>query len=197
MRRPAINIDNMASYCFTVFETAVGRCAILWSGRGIVGALLPEACESDMRRRLLDRCPDAREAPPPQDVARARDGMAALLRGEPRDLSNVALDMDLAPPFRRRVYEATRAILPGETRSYGAIAQIIGAAGAARAVGQALGRNPWAILVPCHRVLAAKGGLGGFSAHGGLATKARLLAIEGAWTGVAPAGTENEAAGLL
>jgi methylated-DNA-[protein]-cysteine S-methyltransferase len=192
-----LKFNQMTAYCFTLFETAIGRCAIVWGGRGIVGAQLPEACETETRRRLLDRFPDAREASPPPNAARAKEGIAALLRGETSDLSTIALDMDAAPPFRRRVYEATRAILPGETQTYGAIAQKIGAAGAARAVGQALGRNPFALLVPCHRVLAANGKLGGFSAHGGLATKLRLLAIEGAQMPTAHAWTQNETARLL
>lgn len=177
-----VELGRMTTYHFTLFETVIGECAIVWSGRGIAGAQLPEACAFETRRRLLDRFPDAREASPPPDVARARDGMAALLRGEARDLSGVALDMDLVPPFHRRVYAATRTIKSGETQTYGAIARDIGAPGAARAVGRALGRNPFAILVPCHRVLGASGKLGGFSAHGGVATKSRLLAIEGAPT---------------
>lgn len=187
----------MTTHHFTLFETAIGECAIVWGGRGIAAAQLPEACAFETRRRLLDLFPDAREASPPPDVARAREGMAALLRGKARNLSSVALDMDLVPPFHRRVYAATRTIKPGETQTYGAIAQKIGAAGAARAVGQALGRNPFAILVPCHRVLAADGKLGGFSAHGGLATKLRLLAIEGAPTSVTHAKTETETARFL
>src|SRR5206468_8080455 len=104
----------------------------------------------------------------------------ALLRGEPRDLSGVALDMERAPPFHRRVYDAARAIPAGATCSYGEVASRLGAPGAARAVGQALGRNPFAIVVPCHRVLAAGGKTGGFSANGSITAKLRMLAIEGA-----------------
>jgi methylated-DNA-[protein]-cysteine S-methyltransferase len=92
----------------------------------------------------------------------------------------VALDMEGVPPFHRRVYEAARQVPPGQTLSYGEIAARAGSPGSARAVGQALGRNPFAILVPCHRVLAANGKLGGFSANGGVDTKRRMLAIEGA-----------------
>ena len=86
--------------------------------------------------------------------------------------------MEGVPPFHRRVYEAAREIPPGDTLSYGAIANRIGSPGSARAVGQALGRNPFAIVVPCHRVVAANGKLGGFSANGGVTTKANLLALE-------------------
>ena len=129
---------------------------------------------------MLDRFPDAREAPSPPDVQRALDGILGLLRGEARDLSAVALDMDRVPPFHRRVYEVTRTIPPGATLSYGDIAARLGARGAARAVGRALGHNPFATLVPCHRVVAAGGKLGGFSANGGITTKLQLLSIEGA-----------------
>ena len=104
----------------------------------------------------------------------------ALLRGEPRDLGAIDLDMSGIPEFPRRVYAVARAIPPGQTVTYGDVAARLGEPGAARAVGQALGRNPFAIIVPCHRVVAAGGRLGGFSANGGAATKRRILAIEGA-----------------
>ncbi len=165
---------------FTLFETAIGRCGIAWGGRGIAAVQLPEGREPETRARLLREFPDAREAPPPAEVQRAIHAIAALLRGEAGDLSGIALDMDGVPPFHRRVYEAARAIPPGTTVSYGDIATRLGAPGAARAVGQALGRNPFAIVVPCHRVLAAGGRVGGFSANGGIATKIRLLSLEGA-----------------
>ncbi len=129
---------------------------------------------------MLHRFPAAGEVAPPAEVQRAVDQIAALLRGEESDLAGIALDMDDVPAFHRRVYETARAIQPGTTMSYGDIAGRIDAPGAARAVGQALGRNPFPIIVPCHRVLAAGGKIGGFSAQGGLATKRRLLAIEGA-----------------
>jgi methylated-DNA-[protein]-cysteine S-methyltransferase len=170
----------MTARSFTLFDTMIGRCAVAWGERGVVGVQLPEARELATRARVLARFPDAREAPPPPDVQRALDGIVALLRGEASDLSAVALDMDCVPPFHRRVYEVARTIPPGMTLSYGAIAARLGAPGSARAVGQALGRNPFAIVVPCHRVLAAGGKLGGFSANGGITTKLRMLSIEGA-----------------
>jgi O-6-methylguanine DNA methyltransferase len=165
---------------FALFDTAIGRCGIAWSGRGLAGVQLPEASERQTRARLLRRFPHAREASPPPDVQRALDGIVALLRGEAGDLSEVALDMEGIPSFHRRVYEVARAIPSGETLSYGDVAARLGTPGAARAVGQALGRNPFAIVVPCHRVLAAGGKAGGFSAGGGVTTKLRLLSIEGA-----------------
>src|SRR5207247_1652832 len=170
----------MIAHGFALFDTAIGRCAIAWSGRGILAVQLPEADERKTRARLIRRFPQAHEASPPPAVARALEGIAALLRGERIDLSVVALDLDGVPPFHRRVYEVTRTIAPGVTRSYGEIAARLGAPRSARAVGRALGRNPFAILVPCHRVLAAGGKPGGFSANGGVATKLRLLATEAA-----------------
>ncbi|MGH6812984.1 MAG: methylated-DNA--[protein]-cysteine S-methyltransferase [Methylocella sp.] len=164
---------------FALFDTAIGRCAIAWGARGIACVQLPEANERTTRARVLQRFPRARVAAPPSEVERVRDSIVAYLRGEPGDLSSVLLDMDLVPPFHRRVYAAARGIPRGATMTYGALAARAGAAGWARAVGQALARNPFAIIVPCHRVVAAGGRIGGFSATGGVLTKSRLLAIEG------------------
>jgi methylated-DNA-[protein]-cysteine S-methyltransferase len=160
---------------FALFETAIGACGIAWSDGGIVSVQLPERDDSATRARLARQCAGAREADPPPDVRRAIDAVVSLLNGEPTDLSFVTLDMEGVPDFHRRVYEVARTIPPGGTRSYGDIASRLGDPGSARAVGQALGRNPFVIVVPCHRVLA-----GGFSANGGTATKLTLLAIEGA-----------------
>jgi methylated-DNA-[protein]-cysteine S-methyltransferase len=171
---------------FTLFDTAIGRCAIAWGARGIACVQLPEANEPETRARVLERFPRAREAAPPSEVALARDRIVAYLRGEPGDLASVPLDMDIVPPFRRRVYEAARGIPWGATMSYGALAARAGAAGSARAVGNALARNPFAIIVPCHRVVAAGGKIGGFSVNGGVTTKLRLLAIEDRDQGAAP-----------
>jgi O-6-methylguanine DNA methyltransferase len=173
----------MAELGFALFETAVGRCGIAWGGRGVVGIQLPEGREQETRARMQRRFPGAREAPPPPQVRGALEAIAALLRGEPSDLGVVDLDMAGVPPFHQRVYRLARTIAPGATLSYGEIATRLGAPGSARAVGQALGKNPFAIVVPCHRVLAAGGRLGGFSAGGGVGTKLRLLAIERAGAG--------------
>jgi methylated-DNA-[protein]-cysteine S-methyltransferase len=174
------------AYGFTLFDTAIGRCAVAWNGRRVAGVQLPEADEGRTRARLLRRCPRAREASPPPDVQRAIDAMVALLRGERSDLSAVALDMDGVPDFDRRVYEIARIVPVGATLSYGEIAARLGARDLAREVGQALGRNPFPLIVPCHRVLAAGGKAGGFSANGGVTTKLRLLTIERARTSDAP-----------
>ena len=165
---------------FALFDTAIGRCGVAWGGRGIAGVQLPEGGERETLARMLRRFPAAGEATPPPEVRQVIDRIVALLRGKASDLSTVRLDMDEVPVFHRRVYDAARAIPQGMTLSYGEIATRVGAPGAARAVGQALGRNPFPIVVPCHRVLAAGGKIGGFSAQGGIATKRRMLAIEGA-----------------
>lgn len=176
----------MTAQGFALFDTNIGRCGIAWSARGIAGVQLPEASEAKTRARLTRRYPHAREAPPPADVCRAIDAITSLLRGEPRDLSAVALDMEGIPEFDRGVYEAARGIVAGATVSYGELAARVGERGLAREVGQALGRNPFPIIVPCHRILATGGKAGGFSANGGVATKLRLLTIERARTSDAP-----------
>lgn len=164
---------------FVLFDTAIGRCAVAWSARGIVTVLLPEHDDAALRARLLRRHPGAQEAAPPGNVAQAIGGIAALVAGEPRDLTYVVLDLTGVPDFNRRVYAAARTIKPGETLTYGVIAAQLGEPDARR-IGEAMGRNPCPIIVPCHRVVAAGGKTGGFSAPGGAATKRRLLAIEGA-----------------
>jgi methylated-DNA-[protein]-cysteine S-methyltransferase len=166
---------------FCLFQTAIGSCAIAWSDRGVTSVWLPEPTEHQTRARVAHRLPHALESTPPAFVAHAIGGIVALLEGEARDLTDVPLDFaDVVPEFHRRVYDVARTIKPGTTLSYGEIASRLGEPDAARAVGQALGRNPIPIVVPCHRVLAADGRTGGFSAPGGTATKLRLLAIEGA-----------------
>ncbi|MFZ5890422.1 MAG: methylated-DNA--[protein]-cysteine S-methyltransferase [Myxococcota bacterium] len=169
----------MARYAYALFNTALGRCGIGWSERGVALVQLPEANESLTRARISKRLQGAEATPPPPSIAAAIEAIQALLRGEPRDLAEIELDMDGVPDFHQRVYRAARRVGPGKTISYGEIARRIGSPGSARAVGQALGRNPFAIVVPCHRVLAA-GGVGGFSANGGTSTKLRMLSIEGA-----------------
>jgi len=168
----------MTTHGFALFDTLIGRCGIAWSERGIAGVQLPEVRDADVRARVARRFPTAAEKLPPTHVVRAIDGITALLAGEPSDLSDVTLDLGGVPVFERRVYQVVRTIPPGEAVSYGEVAVRIGDPGAARAVGRALGRNPVPILVPCHRVVGADGGLGGFSASGGVTTKARLLRIE-------------------
>jgi len=165
---------------YIIFDTALGCCGIAWGEHGVVAVQLPEADAARTQARLLPRVRAARPASPPAEVQLAIDGIRALLSGEPVDLSAVQLDMRGLPPLHRSVYDIARTIAPGATLTYGDIADRLGDRSLARAVGQALGRNPFAPVVPCHRVLAAGGRPGGFSAHGGLQTKLRLLMIEGA-----------------
>jgi methylated-DNA-[protein]-cysteine S-methyltransferase len=159
---------NMAT-----FETALGRCAVRWTDSGIAGVLLPHRTG-----RPGPRIEDGSEVP--SAVREAVDGMTAVLAGQPRDLRDIVLDESGVDPFRREVYGATREIPAGTTRSYGEVARAIGHPDAARDVGAALARNPFPIIVPCHRVVAANGALTGFSAPGGLETKRRMLELEGA-----------------
>jgi methylated-DNA-[protein]-cysteine S-methyltransferase len=176
----------MTAYGFTIFGTGIGRCGIAWGPRGVTGVQLPERSDHETRACLLRKCPDAGEASPPPEVRRVIDDIVALLGGEAIDLSEVVLDMTRVPDFERRVYAIARTIPPGATLTYGEIATRLGDRGLARDVGQALGRNPFPIVVPCHRVLAAGGKAGGFSANGGLTTKLRMLTIERARTSDGP-----------
>jgi len=171
---------SMLGYSFALFDSAIGRCAIGWSEHGIACMQLPEANVRETQNRVCQVLPGARPAAPPAFVGSAIAGIVAVLRGKSDNLSFVQLDMRNVAPFHQQVYEVTRRVPPGATVTYGDIAIRLGVPGAARAVGRALGRNPFAIIVPCHRVLAANGKLCGFSAHGGTATKLRLLTIEGA-----------------
>lgn len=166
---------------FALFETAIGGCAIVWSAAGIVGLQLPEGSDAAARRRLRRRFPGLEPAtrPPPAIVA-AIARIAAFLDGAGDDFASLALDESGVGGFERAVYRAARSIPAGSTATYGAIAAGLGDPRQARAVGQALGRNPWPIVVPCHRVTGADGRIGGFSAPGGRATKLKLLEIEGA-----------------
>ena len=177
---PAATTNNSATSGYALFDTAIGRCALVWRGGLVVGAALPEASDERARARLARRFPGFEQADPPAFAAAAIARVQALLAGGRTDLGDIALDLAAGSDFERSVWEAARRIPCGEVRSYGDIASEIGAPQAAQAVGVALGRNPVPILVPCHRVLAADGRSGGFSAPGGVATKFRILEIEGA-----------------
>jgi methylated-DNA-[protein]-cysteine S-methyltransferase len=165
---------------FALFETAIGWCGIAWSALGVAGVQLPERSKATIRGRLLRRFPAARDGAPPAQVQRAIDDIVALLGGERRDLNHVTIDIGTASDFRRRVYDVARRIPAGATLSYGEVAERLGDRNLARDVAEALSENPCPIIVPCHRILAAGGKPGGFSGPGGVATKLRLLTIEGA-----------------
>lgn len=174
----------MAVLSFTLFDTPIGTCGLIWSGRGIAGLQLPEATAEATRERVKRRWAgfgaDVVETVPPAGVQRALDRIQGLLAGGTVGLEDIPLDLDAVPEFHRKVYEVARTIPPGQTMTYGEIAKRLGVPHESREVGQALGRNPIAIIVPCHRVLGADGKMGGFSAGGGVATKRRILEIEGA-----------------
>jgi len=169
----------MSGRGYTVFDTAIGRCGIAWSDEGVIGVQLPEAREIETRRRLYRLYPDARDMRPPLNVEIAIEGMVALLRGQASDLSDVILDMKGVPAFNRRVYEFARTIPRGETRTYGEVAASLRASGAAHSVAQAIAKNPFMLIVPCHRVLEAGSYADKISPNGGAISKRRLLSIEG------------------
>lgn len=160
-----------------------------WGAHGILAMQLPEVDAAATQARLLKASGPLAQALPPPEVARAIAAVQALLAGQLQHIDaldmdacmeSVALDMQRVTDFQRRVYALTRRIPPGQTRTYGQLATALGNKNSARAVGHALGLNPFAPLVPCHRVLAASGKLCGFSAHGGVATKLQMLQTEGA-----------------
>lgn len=157
-----------------LFDTRAGPLRLRWNERGLAAIEMPELSPRELRAQLLKEKDDA-----PPFVREAARLLKQHLSGAPQDLSTLPLDLGVLAPFQRAVYEAVRALPPGRTATYGEIAALLGKPGAARAVGQALGRNPFLVVVPCHRVLAAGGAAGGFSAPGGVVTKQRLLALEG------------------
>ncbi|MCY7317289.1 MAG: methylated-DNA--[protein]-cysteine S-methyltransferase [Ramlibacter sp.] len=169
-----------------LFDTQIGPCAIAWRSKMIAGVLLPEDEPAQTGPRMQRRFPDAVPATAPDWVQAVIERIQRLLEGGADDLGDVPLDMNGVPEFNQRVYSVTRAIAPGQTLSYGEVATRLGEPGAARAVGQALGHNPFAPIVPCHRVLAAGKRSGGFSAGGGVATKLMMLQIERAQLGAGP-----------
>jgi len=176
----------MSAQRFVLFETIIGRCGVAWGDRGLIGLQLPETSPGAAWARLRKRFPDAVESEPTAEIEALIERIRDLLAGGRDDLADIPLDLDGQSPFNLRVYEIARAITPGETSTYGEVAKAMGEPGAARAVGKALGENPWPIVVPCHRVLGASGTMGGFSAPGGAETKAKLLTIERARTDAVP-----------
>lgn len=169
----------MLGRAYSIFDTAIGRCGIAWSEAGIVGVQLPEAREIDTRRRLFQLYPEARETRPTPNVEVAIEGIVALLRGEPSDLTDITLDMSGIHVFDQRTYQIARRIPRGQTLTYNELAARMGTPSSVRPVTQAIGRNPFVVIVPCHRVLEAGSYTDKMSAHGGLISKRRLLSIEG------------------
>ena len=170
----------MTNQHFALFDSAIGICGIEWGPRGINGVQLPMGSRDKTLARIRQRRGDIVEAEPTAEVQQAIERIVELLAGKRDDLRDIALDLDGVPEFNRGVYEIARTIPPGKTMTYGDIAKRLGGVELSRDVGQALGRNPCPIVVPCHRVLAAGNKPGGFSANGGVVTKLKMLEIEGA-----------------
>jgi methylated-DNA-[protein]-cysteine S-methyltransferase len=170
--------DAMPDHGYALFDTALGCCGVAWGAQGLIALQLPEADAATVRTRLQRRAPGAIEAAPSALAAQAMAGVSALLRGERVDLSQLALDLRGVPALHARIYDIVRRIPCGRTLSYGEVAAQLGDRQLARTVGQAMARNPFAPVVPCHRVLGANGQPGGFSARGGLRTKLQLLLVE-------------------
>ncbi len=169
-----------------IFDTAIGPCGLAWSEHGLTGAALPEPTAEATLVRLKRRRPHAEVRDPPAFILQAAGRIRALTRGEAVDLSDIPLDQDGCSELERQVWNITHAIPFGQTLTYGDIARRLGDVSLSRAVGQALGANPIPIIVPCHRVVAADGKTGGFSAPGGVSTKLKLRNIERAATSREP-----------
>jgi methylated-DNA-[protein]-cysteine S-methyltransferase len=164
-----------------LFPTALGACGVAWSEHGLAALQLPEADPKATERRLAARSASAGPADPPHQIATLIADVQRYLAGDRIEFSGAAVDLDSVEPIRGRIYQALRGIGYGRTATYGELARAAGLAGAeaARDVGVAMARNPVPLVIPCHRVLAAGGKLGGFSAYGGAVTKEKLLALEG------------------
>jgi methylated-DNA-[protein]-cysteine S-methyltransferase len=165
---------------YLIFETAGGFCGIAWSDAGITRFQLPTRSAEATERNLLRRTPSAEPGTPSPEVAEAIAAAKRYFAGEETDFSRFTLDLGNQDPFFEQIYAAARQVGWGQTTTYGTLAKQLGAGPeAARDVGQAMARNPVALIIPCHRVLAAGGKVGGFSAPGGSAAKVRMLELEG------------------
>ena len=173
----------------TTFATAIGRCGLTWSESGICSVELPQAKPADLKRLLIDHLEPMSASTAvsiatlddaPREIRDAAMRIAAVTHGADDDLVDVRLDETSLSDFARAIYSTLRKVPPGDTITYGDLAHRAGyhSANMPRAIGQVMGRNPFGIVVPCHRVVAANGRLGGYSAHGGTATKLRLLRAE-------------------
>jgi methylated-DNA-[protein]-cysteine S-methyltransferase len=168
----------MTRYC--IFETATGFCAIAWSEFGVLRFQLPAKNAESAERRLLRRAPEATPGQPPPEISGTIDATKRYFAGQETDFSEVHLDLGDKDPLFKQIYAAARRVGWGRTTTYGALAKDIGAGPeVARDVGTAMAQNPVPLIIPCHRVLAAGGKVGGFSAPGGAATKIRMLELEG------------------
>lgn len=167
----------MTTSGYALFDTAFGPCGIAWTGQGVSRLQLPERTAGDTEDRIR-RTSGAAKAAPPASARKVADSLRRYFTGEPMDFGAMALDLSTVSAFLRSVYQAARAIPWGRTATYGDLAKQVGSPGGARAIGRAMATNPVPIIIPCHRVLASDGKLGGFSAFGGTVQKERLLILE-------------------
>jgi methylated-DNA-[protein]-cysteine S-methyltransferase len=172
-------MSTIDAHRYCLFATDFGPVGVAWSERGLTYLQLPEADTAATEARLSRRAGSSQRATPPSPVAQAIVLLERYFAGERVDFADVDLDLTGVAPFYREIYAAARLIGWGETATYGDLARQIGSPGAARGVGQAMSRNPVAVIIPCHRILASGNKVGGFSAFGGAASKQRLLALEG------------------
>ena len=183
-----MNADAQMQTHHHLFDTAIGVCGVAWNARGLAGVQLPEKDRAVTGRRLAAKCHSAGAAEPPPWVRTLVADIEKYLAGEKIDFSSITVDLEGLDDFRRKLYAALRSIGFGRTTTYGELAKQLGSTDweGARDVGDAMGKNPMPIVIPCHRVLAAGGKLGGFSAYGGATTKQKLLALEGVQLGSGP-----------
>ena len=171
---------NQTAQHYLVFETAGGFCSLAWHSAGITCFRLPTKTAEAAERLLLRKVPDAKPGIPTAHVAEVVTAAKRYFEGEETDFSDVALDLSAQDAFFKQIYDVARKLKWGQTTTYGAVAKELGAGPeAARDVGQAMAKNPVPLIIPCHRVLAAGGKIGGFSAPGGSTAKARMLELEG------------------
>ena len=175
--REVTGADAPMHYC--LIDTAIGTVGLAWSANVVTRLQLPEFSREATERRLRGRSATVVEGEPTRQIEQAIVDFRTYFSGAQVDFSGIGLDLAGVGAFHRSIYDATRRVGWGETTTYGALAQQAGSPDASRAVGQAMGRNPVPIIIPCHRVLASGGKPGGFSAFGGAVTKQRLLAMEG------------------
>jgi len=173
-------VGPMVGRAYSVFDTALGRCGIAWGASGVVGVQLAGMREIETRGQLLRRFPDARETRPSLDIELAIDAIATMLRGQVCEPPDIELDLQGVPPFHRRVYDVLRSVPRGATITFGEIGARLGASAAIHSVSQAVTRNPFPVLVPCHRAVEARGDTAGAPGFGGIVTRYRLLSLEGA-----------------
>jgi methylated-DNA-[protein]-cysteine S-methyltransferase len=170
--------ETPASF-YSVFDTAMGPCGLAWNADGLTRFQLPERDLAATEKRLMERTGAARAETLPDWIEATIEAVRRYAQGEAADFASVPLDMSRLSDFHRRIYKALSAVPWGQTTTYGDLARTIGEPGASRAIGHAMSRNPFPLIVPCHRVLAKGNRIGGFSAHGGAVTKTKMLALEG------------------